>query len=473
MASGTIDGRSAGRYAQLLVIALSLLPASVAFAQSDANAAPSSLERDFQAAMAARDSGDLERAKAMLETIHLEHPGIFAVDESLGLIYVAQQQYADALPMLQAAMQEQKDSDVAHANLGAAFYKLGRESDARREFEEAARLNPANPATQQGLGELLLSAGEPKRALEAFQSALKAKPEDADLEIDCATAMVATGQLEDANAALSRLPNSDTSAQAQQLFGEIAEKRGDYKQALTHFSRAVELDPNEANAWALGIELLRHWSFDPAVREFAAAAEKFPSSTRIKLGLGAAYFGDAKYAEAIPVFSDLLRTDENNALYAEMLGMACTAVTGSAKEQCSSLVTYARKHPHDARAATYAASMLVTETANDAKTTAARELLNQALSANPKLPDAQYQMGILKQNGGDWTGSIANLQAAIALKPDLAQAHYRLALAYWRTGRKQDGQAEMELQKKYAKQEKEDTDKRLHQITTFIVDVRP
>lgn len=468
MASGKTSKQST-RLKKLLPF---LLVATSAAQSSPGTPASTSLDRDFQAAMAARDAGEIDRAKELLSAIRRTHPGIFAVDESLGLIYVAQQEYAEALPLLQAAAREQPTSDVAHANLGAALDKIGREDDALREFEEAARLNPHNAATQQGLGELYLSAGKPQPALQAFQAALKMKPDDPDLEMECARTMLAAGQLDAAKALLSKLSEPAESAQAQELFGELAEKQGDYKQALTHFSRAVDLDPSEPNAWTLGVELLRHWSFDPAVREFEAAAAKFPTSTRIKLGLGAAYFGDAKYAEAIPVFAELLQTDDNNPLYAEMLGMACNAVSESPKQQCSSLLTYAKKHPRDAKAATYAASMLLTETAGDQQTATARELLTQALSANPRLPDAQYQMGVLKQNEGNWAGSISNLQTAISLKPDLAQAHYRLALAYWRTGRKQDGQAEMELQKKYAKQEKEDTDKRLRQITTFLVDVR-
>lgn len=435
-------------------------------------AADTSLERDFQASMAARDQGDLDRAKDILSALRRKQPGNFAVDESLGLIYVAQQKYAEALPLLRAAAGEQPRSDVAHANLGAAFFQLGRNSEAQSEFEEAARLNPNNDATQRSLGELWLNSGKPERAVQAFQAALKARPGDSDLEIDCATAMVAAGQLDAANDMLAKLPDPTQSPDAQGLLGEIAEKHGDYKQALTYFSRAVELDPSETNAWTLGAELLRHWSFEPAVKEFEAAAAKFPSSTRMKLGLGAAYFGDGKYAEAIPVFAELLRADENSSIYAELLGMACTAVTESAKQQCSSLLTYAQKHPGDAKAETYAASMLLTETSTDARNSTARELLDHALKADPKLAEAQYQMGMLKQNEGDWAGSVSNLQTATALKPELAPAHYRLALAYWRTGRKEQGQVEMELQKKYAKQDKEDLDKRLRQITMFIVDVR-
>lgn len=473
MATGPTLKYSAGRDA-LVLMAGALLGAATAPALAQASRATpsSSADRDFQAAMRARDQGDLKRATEILSKLRREHPGNFAVDESLGLIYVAQQNYVAALPVLEAAAREHPTSDVAHANLGAAWFKLGREVEARKELEEANRLNPHNPEIQQGLGQLWLNAGKPERAVEALQAALQVKPDDPDLELDCATAMVAAGELAGAKELLGRLPDIDRSAEAQELFGEIAEKEQDYPLAVTRFSRAVELDPSEANAWMLGVELLRHWSFDPAVREFSAAAQRFPTSLRIKFGLGAAYFGDAKYAESIPVFAELLSSDVNNHLYAELLGMACTAVTESAKEPCSLLLKYAQAHRQDAKAATYAASMLLTDRASEDETAMARDLLNQAIGANPNVPDAQYQMGVLKQNEGDWAGSISNLKTAIALKPDLAQAHYRLALAYWRTGRRQDGQAEIELQKKYARQEKEDLDKRLRQITTFLVEVR-
>jgi hypothetical protein len=59
----------------------------------------------------------------------------------------------------------------------------------------------------------------------------------------------------------------------------------------------------------------------------------------------------------------------------------------------------------------------------------------------------------------------------VKLKPDFRKAHYHLSIAYWRAGRKKDAEVEMDLQKKYSEQEKEDVDQRLRQITTFLVDV--
>jgi len=462
--------RKSSRMLGWLFLVSALAPVTSVRSQTSAPS-NSSMEQTFQAAMAAEDRGDLQKAESLLAQLRSGHPGIFAVDESLGLIYVKQEEFDKALPLLKAATLEQPGSDAAHANLGAAYFRLGRNKEALSEFQTAAQINPKNAATQQSLGRLLMEEHQPWQAANAFGAAMEAAPDDSDLVLDRARALIEAGQASRAMEELNSMSGRDHSAAAQSLLGDAEEKLGSYQQAAEHYARAVELEPSEANAWALGVEFLRHWTFEAAIHEFEAADLKFPGSTRMKLGLGAAYFGDSRYANAVPVFADLLSNDPNSALYAELLGMACTAVSQSSKQGCTALVDYAETHPRDARASTYAASLLLTEDGSDDRTETARRLLENALAAAPGLPDAQYQMGLLKQNQDDWAGSIHNLEAAIALKPDLAQAHYRLALAYWRTGRKQQGQAEMDLQKKYSKQEKADLDRRLQQITTFIVNV--
>lgn len=429
-------------------------------------------DAEFQAAMAAQDRGDLVQAQSILLKLRRQHPGNFAVNESLGLVYVAQQDFALALPLLRAAAQEQPSSDVAQANLGAALYRLHRNAEALVAFRRAVRLNPSNAETQQSLGELLLDAGQPHEAAASLEAASRLKRNDPAVTIEYAGALLAAGDLDRAEQAISAAPANDTSADAHALLGQIEEKRGHYRAAADHLARAAELDPSEANAWALGVEFLRHWTFDAAIPEFQAGAMKFPSSARMKLGLATAYFGAGKYGDAIPVFATLLREDKDNHLYAEMLGMACTAVSSDTKADCSALIEYAEAHPRDARASTDAATLLLTENSSDAQIASGRRFLNQALRADPKLPEAQYLMGVQLQLDGKWADSIVNLREAIAARPQLAQAHYHLALAYWRAGRKQEAQTEASLQKNYAAAQKQDLDRRLHEITTFVVDVR-
>jgi tetratricopeptide (TPR) repeat protein len=445
-----------------------LSPGSQGYSSTPA-AANSAIEREFQAAMAARDKGDLDRAQSLLTDLHTKHPGIFAIDESLGLVYVARENFAGALSLLEAAVREAPSSDVAHANLGAAYFKLHRNRQALEEFQRAAQLNPRNAETQQALGQLWMDAHRPDRAAEAFAAALEQNPGNTDLLLNQAQALEEAGQTRKAAEILGNLPEADRSAAAQSLLGDIDEKSGAYQNAAQHYVRAVELDPSEANVWTLGTEFLRHWTFTAAIREFEAAVVKFPQSARMKLGLGSAYFGNGDYAKAIPVFAGLLDADPGNSLYADLLGQSCTASLLGAKGRCSALLTYVHSHPDDARASTNAATTLIDGEATGEQMRLAGKLLENAIAVDPKLADAQYEMGLWKQYRSDWAGSIPNLEAAVIIKTNYARAHYRLALAYGRTGRRQEGQAEMELQKKYSKQEQDDLDQLLHQMTTFVV----
>lgn len=420
--------------------------------------------------MAAQDHGEVQKAENILRELHSTHPGLFAVNESLGLLYVSQERFAEALPLLEAAARENAQSDAAHANLGAAYFQLKRKADAMEQFEIAARLNPDNAATQQSLGRLWMDAHHPDRAAAAFAEVRRLQPANADAALDEAVALQAAGETAKAMGVLNAMPGADGSAAAQVLLGELSEKQNDVKAAGQHFARAVELDPSEQNVWELGVEFLRHWSFEPAIREFEAAVVRFPQSTRMRLGLGAAYFGNGNYAKALPVFADLLHDDANNHLYADLLGMSCLAESHEAQPRCGELVAYAEAHPSDAMAATYAASTLVQSRTSEAESQLARQLLDRAIKADPKLAEAYYQRGLLKQLQADWKGSIPDLEAAIQRKPNFAKAHYRLALACWRDGRKADAQREMDLQQKFSKQQREDLDRQLRQITVFIVD---
>ena len=449
--------------------ALIALAAWGAEGQTSPQASPASLQADFQAAMAAEDAGNLARAEAILTNLHKKHPGIFEVDESLGLLYAGQEKFSDALPLLSAAAKERPGSDVAHANLGAVLSHLSRDSKALKELARAVQLNPKSAALQQKLGELLLEAHQPERAAQAFTAALELAPGDRDLTLAQARALCDAGHIDRARAAVLSLNGAADSAAAQALLGEIEEKAGNFKQALDARLRASYLDPTEENVWQASAEFLHHWTFEAAVRAFDAAVAKYPQSVRLRLGLGAAYFGNAQYAQAAPVFAGLLKAEPGNAAYADLLGIACTALLQDEKPGCDVLIAYALAHPGDAKAATNAAISLLGGEATDEQKQLARTLLEKAAKADPRLAEAQFRIGLLKQTSADWAGSIPPLEAAIKAKPDYAQAHYRLALAYWRTGRKQEGQAEMELQKKLSHEQADELDKRLRQITIFHV----
>lgn len=454
------------------VSAVLVLTATCLHSQGARNSKASNLESEFQKAMAVKDRGDLAQAEAILTRLHSAHPGIFALDETLGMLIALRGDYSAARPFLEAAARENPSSDVAHANLGAALYNLHRNQEAITEFRRSAKLNPTNGKVWQSLGRLYIDEHKPEEAATALLAALRLEPQNSDLQLDTIEVLLSAGRLSEAQMMLSSVTNVESSARAQILLGEADEIRKDYQSAARHFARATELEPSEDTVWQFGLDLLRHWMFNAAVIEFKAASAKFPNSKRMKLGLGAALFGAEKHEEAVPIFADLLETDTNNAVFAELLGISCNAMMQNVSLRCEELASYALEHPKDAKAATYAASSIITR--NDAqKMDLAHRLLANAVVADPSYSEAQLQMGILLQETQDWQESIPYLERALKLAPANPTGHYRLARAYLKVGRGVEGKAEMELQKKYAHQANEERDKRYRDVTLLALELQP
>ena len=240
------------------------IAAGVMRGQTPPAAADSAMERDFQAAMAAQDRGDLPKATSMLLALRSAHPGIFAVDESLGLLYVAREDFSTALPILKAAVKEEPGSSVAHANLGADYLKLDKSEDAVHELEIASRLSPNDQSTLSTLGQALSANGLPADAAQAFGKAVALAPTDPDpmkmdpatkdLRYDWAVVLLEAGNADKAADALAPIPASQMTPQIESVLGEIAEKQGKYMDAVQHLQAAAKQDPSEANVYLLGYE---------------------------------------------------------------------------------------------------------------------------------------------------------------------------------------------------------------------------
>jgi len=423
----------------------------------------------FQEAQDAMQRGDLATARPLLLRLHARLPQSFEVNEVLGLLYASENKLTQALPLLQMAAGERPDANVARANLGATLLKMHRASEAARELQLAVHIEPKDATTQENLGQAEMMLHRPAEAAKAFAAALPLDPGNADLLYNDSLALFDSQNYAQARDALSHMPGVELSASAQSLYGDIDEKLGRYKQAAQHDLSAARIEPSEGNIYVLGIELLRHWTFGPAIKEFAAGLTKYPESQRMRVGLGVAYYGDAEYSKAIPVFSDLLNVDPDNALYAEMLGRTCTVLTQGMDPRCSALITFAQKHPQNAMLNTYAAISILHRPQDPQELKIAQGLLLNAVHADPKLPEAHYELGVLLQEMNEWKQSIAPLETAVRLKPTDAAAHYRLSRAYSHVGRQQDAKREAVLNQKYSQQVQKNLDARMQTITTFLV----
>lgn len=451
------------------VLLLASLPAFSQSASRRSGAISSADQAKLKRALDAYDQGELKAAEPLLAELAARYPRSYEANVALGSLYAESDRPDLAIRFLHQACILAPNEAIAHANLGAAYLKLNRSSEAIVELRAALKTDPRNAATQSNLGQALMLASKPAEAAKAFAAASTGEPADPANTYNLALALLESGSPRDAAAALAKIPAASRGDQTESLAGDVDEKLGDFKQAIEHYQAAAQSNPSDANLYALIVELMRHWTWDEAYKIAVFGASRYPQSTHFLAAEGISQYGGQHYPESVAIFSALLEKDPDNALYADLLGRSCSAISEDSSAQCTGLDNFAHHHPENAQAATYAAVSLLHRPAAQQDQAEVKRLLDQAIAADPRLPDAYFQLAVLAQSQLKWQESVPLLQKAIELRPTYPEAHYRLSRAYAHLGLREQSQQEIALQQKYSQQEKDTLNAHLSEVVTFLV----
>jgi tetratricopeptide (TPR) repeat protein len=247
---------------------------------------------------------------------------------------------------------------------------------------------------------------------------------------------------------------------------DAAEKQGNALKAVREYQRIAELDPSEANLFNWGTELLTHHAADQAVEVFAKGHRLFPRSTRTVLGLAVALYSRGSYDQATPLFfeaADLTPSDPAPYLF---LGKVSSGAITESAGFSERLERFARLHPENAWANYYYAASLSRGSPK------ARALLEKAVRLDPKLGDAFLLLGSIYANEGNLRKAIAAYQSAIAASPQLEEAHYRLAMAYRKTGETVKAGNELELYKELSGRSERQFEHERAEIQQFVFELK-
>ncbi len=460
------------RIAGGVVGALLLMPPCIAQTHPSSKAAAPLSTADaavLTRALSAYDSGDAASAKPELERLATKYPTNFPANEALGILYVEAGDFAHALPFLEHAAATKPNDAPAQTNLGAAYLQANDAKAAVRVLHHATIVDPRNAAAFASLGRALFLNKQPAEAAKAFAHAAELDHANTDDTYNWALALYDAHKDAEAATVLERTPAAQRTESVEALWGDVEERRGHFKEAVEHMQSAARIAPSEATTYAVAMELLRHWSWEPAMQMTQFGVKQYPQSVRMQLANGIAYFGSGRYVEASGVFGALLASDPANENYGSLLGRSCAATGGAAAAECDSLIAFADKHPKNAQIDVSAAVSLLHQPSAEQHLDQAQGLLETAIRNDPKIPEAWYQLGVLQQQRLQWKESAVSLAKAVELRPTFAEAHYRLSRAYSHTGQPELAKAEIALQQRYSQQEKDESNAKLKEVTIFLV----
>ena len=300
------------------------------------------------------------------------------------------------------------------------------------------------------LGETLAQGGVEAEAVREFEEAAQAAPDHADLYFDLALAQFRAGQLDAALESAQKAKSLGDSASVESLMGDVQEARGDSLSAVHSYQAAVALDPNqESYRLTLGLELLRHGTFEPALAVFQQAAGIFPKSSRVRVAVGLTHYFLEQYPEAIQALVEAAQLDPASELAPEYLGeiqlqQPVTPVPAAIDLVCR----YADQHPDRAGILAYCAALQlrVEHDRGDAGPSAnVMERLRLAARRAPSNATAPCALGKALEWSRQWQPAETEMQECLRLNPDSIEAHYRLANIARHLGQTQLAEKEVQL----------------------------
>lgn len=326
---------------------------------------------------------------------------------------------------------------AADASLFQAYYQratallgLGREGEAEADLKKAIEIEPTFARAHRALGQTLLDHGRTEEAKHEFARAIELDPKLTGVRVYYASALLKSGEpqpaIEHLRAAISQ---KEELTLAYALLGVAEERLGKTADAFSDYSRAIDLDANNATAHEGRARLFEsRGDVTKAIEEYSAAYRAQPSR-EVAIKLAELHTRVGQPQAAIQLYRRLLiEKPDDLAARAEM---ACLmAENGQAEEGEREIAHVVAAKPRDAKLLARAGDFYFKE-----KPAAAAEYYRRAIEADQKDNRARTQLGASLVRSMQFEAALSLLAEAISREANNYAAHASLATALFKLKR--------------------------------------
>ena len=430
------------------------------------------LDQQYQSAVADYEAGHYSQAAARLEPLLPFAPNSFEIHELLGMVYAAVPDGNKAIEHLNLAVHLKPDSPEARTNLAATLLRFGKADLAGEQFKKAVELEPQSYDANHNLGEFFIQTGKVSDAQPYLERAYKLNPSAYDNGYDLAMSEFLLGKLDESRTVIQALLQQKNTGELHNLLGQIDEKDGKFVAAANDYEAAAHIEPSEENLFEWGSEMLLHRTYEPAIAIFQKAAEMYPKSPRVQIGLGLALYSRGIYDKAVNALLEAADLNPQDARCYIFLSKAYNSSPLQADEVVQRFKRYAELEPNNALAQYYYALSLWKGKRienNNVDPHLIEALLKRAIALDGSLADAHLQLGNLYADQHQYEQSIPEYQRALELNPNLTDAHYRLATDLVHTGQKDNAQKEFAIYQKLRASQLAEVQKEHDEVRQFVV----
>jgi len=336
------------------------------------------------------------------------------------------------------------------------------------------RMNPEDMGLKARIANEELAAGKQTEALEMFKQVL-AGSTDADMLEDCGRALLDEEQYEAARgflekvlaiepsragarldlaittfhtagpeAALNELDKSPADQQKGDFFllrAQLLDALGKPEKAAEALNRGFEAAPTRPDLYfQAAVFLVKHGQARQMIEMLGRADKIIPGDPKLMLTRAIGFELLREHEEAVALLSQLESREPTWSLPYEIHGIILTIRIRPAEAR-PILETAIALGADDPQSYFYLASAIIQANTEDAPE--AQKAIDRALTLDPKDPYIQSLAGRIAYLSKDYPAALQHLQAALAIWPDMIEAHQTLSGTYRALGEKEKAVQEL------------------------------
>jgi tetratricopeptide (TPR) repeat protein len=314
---------------------------------------------------------------------------------------------------------------------GVKLESQGHHLDACGKFSRAIEINPEFSDAYYHLGTSELRAGNAQAAIKAFIQLIQLEPQNQKAILAAADIYRDLQLNEDALALYTRAEHFDPkSAVVHYDLGCVLFQDKRYGEAITELNTSLFLNSHDVTARRLiASAYLGAGDTAAAEKELEDALAQDPNQAGFHLDLGRVLLQERRVADAENQYRAVLVLEPRNSL-AHVALAGLLRRTGRASLALDEVGTALQSDPNSAAAflekgqCEYTLGLLE-EAAQD---------FDHFSRLEPGRPDGHYLLGLLEIQRLRFSSAIENLQDAVKIDPNLKEAYYYMAEAYYKSG---------------------------------------
>ncbi len=162
-------------------------------------------------------------------------------------VFLSRRQYAEAEPLLRAAVRLRPDSPDLLNSLGSALWEQGKPAESEPYFRRASALRPEDCVILNNLGLACWDQGRPEEAADCYRRVLKLDPAANNARMNLGVVLSDIGQFDEALEHLREAVRVEPdSPDTVQNLGMTLGRIGQWDEALACYDRALEIRPDYA-----------------------------------------------------------------------------------------------------------------------------------------------------------------------------------------------------------------------------------